>query len=38
MTIFGTYANRDYGWDRTGHAPNEVLNEYIRQSGSRGSS
>jgi hypothetical protein len=25
MTIFGTYANRDYGWDRRGHQPNEVL-------------
>lgn len=24
MTIFGTYANRDYGWDRTGHKPNEI--------------
>jgi len=30
MTIFGTWSNRDYGWDRTGHQPNEVLNEYIR--------
>jgi len=28
MTIFGTYANRDYGWDRTGHAANEVLCPY----------
>jgi hypothetical protein len=25
MTIFGTYANDDYGWDRSGHAVNEVL-------------
>ena len=25
MTIFGTYANNDYGWDRNGHQPNEVL-------------
>ena len=25
MTIFGTYANGDYGWDRKGHQPNEVL-------------
>jgi hypothetical protein len=25
MTPFGTYANRDYGWDRTGHTPDEVL-------------
>jgi len=30
MTIFGTWSNRDYGWDRTGHQPNEVLNDYIR--------
>lgn len=25
MTTFGTYANKDYGWDRTGHKPSEVL-------------
>ena len=25
MTILGTYSNGDYGWDRTGHASNEVL-------------
>lgn len=30
MTIFGTYANGDYGWDREGHSPNEVLSMYIR--------
>lgn len=24
MTIFGTYANKDYGWDRTGLKPNEI--------------
>lgn len=28
MTIFGTYANRDYGWNRQGHQPNEVLCPY----------
>jgi hypothetical protein len=28
MTIFGTYANNDYGWDRQGHQPNEVLCPY----------
>jgi hypothetical protein len=28
MTIFGTYANRDYGWDRQGHKPNEVLSPW----------
>lgn len=25
MTIFGAYANNDYGWDRRNHQPNEVL-------------
>ncbi len=25
ITIFGTYANYDYGWNREGHQPNEVL-------------
>jgi len=25
VTLFGTYANNDYGWDRTGHAASEVL-------------
>jgi hypothetical protein len=30
MTNFGTWSNRDYGWDRAGHQPNEVLNDYIR--------
>jgi hypothetical protein len=28
MTIFGTYANRDYGWDRNGRQPNEVQCPY----------
>ncbi len=28
MTIFGTYANRDYGWDRNGHLPSEVLSPW----------
>jgi hypothetical protein len=28
MTLFGTYANNDYGWDRQGHQPNEVLCPY----------
>lgn len=31
MTIFGTYASGDYGWDREGHSPNEVLSMYIRK-------
>ncbi|HVT11277.1 MAG TPA: DUF5703 domain-containing protein [Fimbriimonadaceae bacterium] len=25
MTIFGTYSGGDYGWDRTGHKPEDVL-------------
>lgn len=25
VTMFGTYANNDYGWDRTGHAASEIL-------------
>lgn len=28
MTIFGTYANQDYGWDRAGHAPGDVLSPW----------
>ena len=28
MTIFGTYANKDYGWNRQGHQPNEVLSPW----------
>ena len=36
MTIFGTYANRDYGWDRTGRQPNEVLCPYWRYAWQQG--
>lgn len=25
MTVWGAYSNGDYGWDRTGHKPSEVL-------------
>lgn len=25
MTVFGTYSGGDYGWDRTGHKPEDVL-------------
>ena len=28
MTVWGTYSNGDYGWNRTGHRPNEVLNPW----------
>ena len=36
MTPFGTYANRDYGWDRTGHQPNEVLCKWWRYAWNQG--
>lgn len=29
MTIFGTYANGDYGWDREGATPTDVRSQYI---------
>jgi hypothetical protein len=28
MTLFGTYANNDYGWNRQGHKPGDVLCPY----------
>jgi hypothetical protein len=28
MTVWGTYSNRDYGWNRTGHQPKDVLCPY----------
>ena len=28
MTVWGTYANADYGWNRTGHQPKDVLCPY----------
>jgi hypothetical protein len=30
VSVFGTYSNGDYGWDRSGVTSNEVTNEYIR--------
>jgi len=36
MTIFGTYANNDYGWDREGHKPNEVLSPWWRYAWQQG--
>lgn len=30
MTSFGTYANRDYGWDRTGRQPGDIDCKYWR--------
>ena len=36
MTPFGTYANRDYGWDRTGKAPDDVQCMYWRYAWNQG--
>jgi hypothetical protein len=36
MTIFGTYANADYGWDRTGKDPSEVQCLYWRYAWNQG--
>jgi hypothetical protein len=30
MTLFGTYANKDYGWNREGKAPGEVSSPWWR--------
>jgi len=36
LTIWGTYANGDYGWDRTGKQPNEVDSTYWRYAWNQG--
>jgi hypothetical protein len=36
MTAWGTYANRDYGWDRTGKEPGEVDCLYWRYAWNQG--
>ena len=36
MTNFGTYGNRDYGWDRGGHAVGEVSCRYWRYAWQQG--
>jgi hypothetical protein len=36
MTVWGTYANRDYGWDRTGREPNDVQSPYWRYAWNQG--
>jgi hypothetical protein len=36
LTIWGTYANGDYGWDRTGKHPNEVDAPYWRYAWNQG--
>jgi Domain of unknown function (DUF5703)/Concanavalin A-like lectin/glucanases superfamily/Glycosyl hydrolase family 95 catalytic domain len=36
MTIFGTYANSDYGWNRQGHPPGEILSPWWRYAWQQG--
>jgi len=36
MTVFGTYSNGDYGWNRDGHQPNEVLCPWWRYAWQQG--
>jgi hypothetical protein len=36
MTVWGSYANRDYGWDREGRHPNEVESKYWRYAWNQG--
>ena len=36
MTNFGTYSNRDYGWDRHGHEINEISCQYWRYAWQQG--
>ena len=36
MTVWGTYANGDYGWDRGGHPPRDILCHYWRYAWNQG--
>lgn len=36
MTVWGTYSNGDYGWDRTGHQPKEVLSPWWQYAWNQG--
>ena len=36
MTVWGTYANGDYGWDRAGHPPGDVFCKYWRYAWNQG--
>jgi hypothetical protein len=36
MTIWGTYSNGDYGWDRKGHQPQDVLCPYWQYAWNQG--
>lgn len=36
MTVFGTYSGGDYGWDRTGHKPEDVMCPYWQYAWNQG--
>ncbi len=36
MTVWGTYSNGDYGWNRTGHEPKEVLSPWWQYAWNQG--
>jgi hypothetical protein len=36
MTVWGTYSNGDYGWDRAGHQPKDVLSPWWRYAWNQG--
>lgn len=36
MTVWGTYANGDYGWNRSGHQPKDVLCPYWQYAWNQG--
>ena len=36
MTVWGTYSNGDYGWNRAGHQPKEVLSPYWQYAWNQG--
>ena len=36
MTVWGTYSNGDYGWNRAGHQPNEVLSPWWQYAWNQG--
>ena len=36
MTVWGTYSNGDYGWNRAGHQPKDVLNPWWQYAWNQG--
>jgi len=36
MTVYGTYSGGDYGWDRTGHKPEDVMCPYWQYAWNQG--